>query len=300
MLGNSLSTTVKPGEEREGAIPFNLSGVTDQKRGIIALVVSWQEDKGGGRSWDQRFPAILEVNAGGIVLDQAFVCTPERMGEISNAGNFDHVLRVIATDEGGQKIIFTTKPNVPGTYYVADGDLICRFLVGQAELANLQAAAAECAAEISARDQAARLRSWLEDHLPPEQFWNQIPPQHLWEQNLNWFELLTRWIEFLQASLYTKERVTAFAEESAKQQLDEILEVLQRVLGDWSPFEDVRSFLEHKLAAKAEALARQRWGAISWPVRRLVQALQMSWGSFGRRKEIAAALAALCQKLDQK
>jgi len=26
----------------------------------------------------------------------------------------------------------------------------------------------------------------------------------------------------------------------------------------------------------------------------------MSWGSFGRRKEIAAALAALCQKLDQK
>lgn len=160
LLGSSVPTSADLGQEREGTISFDLADLgTD--RGVIAIFVKWSGPRGNSLS----YPAILEVNQNGIELSKAFVCDSGQLAEIVEVvcAHIVYVLRVIARGEKGRlDEIFTTQPDVPGTSHVADGDLLCRFLAGRAELKDLQEAAQECMAEKTAREELDEIRKAID------------------------------------------------------------------------------------------------------------------------------------------
>jgi len=154
-LGSSLPSTTRPGEAKEGAIVFDLSGLNDDlEQHVLAVVVRWTSGQ---------YPALLKMSRAGIELDKAFVPNPDRLADIVKIASGCYALRVFYRPNPSEAaVIFTTQPKVPGTSYVADGNLLCQFLVGKVGIDELQAAATAVQAEISAREQLARLQEIIQ------------------------------------------------------------------------------------------------------------------------------------------
>jgi hypothetical protein len=119
-------------------------------RHVIALVLTWED--ADRRLSIRQYPALVEVDESNVELNRAFVPDHDRLAEIVSFGGNQFALRVFYREgaDGKAPTIFTTQPDVPGTFYVPDGNLLCRFLVRQAEIGDLEKAAEECMAQKSA------------------------------------------------------------------------------------------------------------------------------------------------------
>ncbi|MFA6410647.1 MAG: hypothetical protein WCW26_03690 [Candidatus Buchananbacteria bacterium] len=157
-LGCSLPSTGEIGKTKEGALSFNLPSLNqDSEQHVLALVA---------RCSGNFCPVLVPMDRSGIKLSKAFVPDPDRLADIIAIGCGDYALRVFYRPDSDTPVqIFTTQKGVPGTFYVADGNLLCRFLVGKAEIVELRAAAEEFVAELSVREQLNQIRAVLEEDM---------------------------------------------------------------------------------------------------------------------------------------
>ncbi|MDD2807331.1 MAG: hypothetical protein PHW95_02315 [Patescibacteria group bacterium] len=167
-IGSSLSTFSVPSERewRTSAIPFDTKSIAGplvdsvEVCEVIALGVADHQQSGTFIL----VPVYFTSQQCSVKLDRPFVPRSGCLAEIITVDP-EHVsrfalsyLRVqVSGSEEEADQVFTTQPDVPGTFYVPDSNLLCRFLVGRAELSELQQAAIETTAEASAAEQLRQL-----------------------------------------------------------------------------------------------------------------------------------------------
>jgi len=140
--------------------------------GLIAMVV--RTDNSGRKKSDEFNPFLVPIiwREAKLYIDledpNFLPGTSGRLGQVIDLGPSGWCLEVKVFQDiqdgenSGEEMIFTTDPNhVPGQYYVPDGDLLCRFLVGQAEIKKLQETADHVEAEASAQDKLAELGRFI-------------------------------------------------------------------------------------------------------------------------------------------
>jgi len=145
---------------RRSSIPFDASQIDASHDGVIAVVV-WTQ--GGGFAYAVLLPVQQDKNDP-IRLDRSFVPLPNRQGEIYNYGPRGHALQVKA-QIGSDQRIFTTMSGVPDTFHVADGNLLCRYLVGEADAEALKTAAEACVVSRLVKEELEAVRKVLEEEL---------------------------------------------------------------------------------------------------------------------------------------
>ena len=198
VLGSSFSILGDTRGKSKSPVAMDLSQVGP--RGVIALVY---------RRGDTCKPALIEVapldqegqpSNRAVKTDRQFVCDPKRMGTVVECqdGQSGYALKV-RTKDGDQDVIFMSDPYLPDAYYVDDNDLLCRFLVGTAELDELKAAAEKTKVTVSLREQLGTALREKDNALREKQRWiDKIKPlvealyPSLWYRLFRWHPRLRR------------------------------------------------------------------------------------------------------------
>jgi len=136
---------------------IDASQLEDGRRGVIALAFY---QKGIGQQNPYMAAHLIEIRKKGeepiVGLEHTFIPDPDRMGE---------VVRLFINVRIGDAVYTTNPKPAPGQRYVADPDLLCRYLVGQVDDEAITEAAEVAVEEASAREQLSAIRRVLQEDM---------------------------------------------------------------------------------------------------------------------------------------